>query len=46
MGQARINKKRQAVVNRLRRQRRQVLRLEFRDPDVVRAKDLQPKMPP
>jgi hypothetical protein len=37
----------QAVAARLRcRQRKQALPLDLRDPDVVRAKDLQRKLPP
>jgi hypothetical protein len=41
MRRARINKKPQAVAARLRcRQRKQALPLDPRDPDVVRAKDL------
>jgi hypothetical protein len=37
----------QAVAARLRcRQRKQALPLDVRDPDVVRAKDLQRKLPP
>ena len=47
MRRARINKKPQAVAARLRcRQRKQALPLDLRDPDVVRAKDLQRKLPP
>jgi hypothetical protein len=47
MRRARINKKPRAVAARLRcRQRKQALPLDLRDRDVVRAKDLQRKLPP
>jgi hypothetical protein len=46
MRQAQINKKSRAVAARLRRQRPQVLALDLRDPDIVRAKALQRKLPP
>jgi hypothetical protein len=46
MRRARINKKPQAVAARLRCRRKQALPLDLRDRDVVRAKDLQRKLPP
>jgi hypothetical protein len=47
MRRARINKKSQAVVACLySRRQKQALPLDLRDPDVVRAKDLQRKLPP
>jgi len=47
MRRAQINKRPQAVAARLRcRRRKQALPLALRDPDVVRAKDLQRKLPP
>jgi hypothetical protein len=47
MRQARINKRPRAVAARLRcRRRKQALPLDLRDPDVVRPKDLQRKLPP
>jgi len=47
MRRAQINKRPRAVAARLRcRQRKQALPLDLRDPDVVRAKDLQRKLPP
>jgi hypothetical protein len=46
MRQAQINKKPRAVVAGLRRQRSQVLAIDLRDPDIVRAKALQQKLPP
>jgi hypothetical protein len=46
MRQTQINRKPRAVAARLRRQREQVLPVSLRDPQVVRAKDLQRRLPP
>jgi hypothetical protein len=46
MRQIQINRKSRAVAARLRRQHKQVLPVSLRDPEVVRAKDLQRRQPP
>jgi hypothetical protein len=46
MRQTQINRKPRAVAARLRRQHKQVLPVSLRDPEVIRAKDLQRRLPP